>query len=399
MKKLSFKLISEEDYKEIENDFENSNYFQTSNWGQLKEMTGWSRVFVGVYDGSEFLAISMLLYKNILFGKKIFYSPRGILCDYNSFDILDFFTKEVNKYIKSMGGFLLKIDPLVSFCERDLNGLLIGDSNNLDLINYLKSVGFKHNGFTTGFSDDVQFRWSFYLDIVEKEKIIQDMDKRCRRSIRRSDKYPYIIKEVDDDSIMDFKVIMEHTCSRHSCYDRSLDYYRQIKHILKDRAKLLIIYLLRDEYLSSFKDDKLYDIVAKEDREFIPVTAGVFIIDKNFVHYVYGGTIKEYMRLCFQYKLQFLMINYAISNNISVYDFGGISGVFDKDSSDYGIYEFKRGFGGYVVEYIGEFDLIVDKKYYYLYKLMYSVYGHAKRIILNLKKKLRLSVSIIYHIY
>ena len=101
----------------------------------------------------------------------------------------------------------------------------------------------------------MQFRWSFYLDIVEKEKIIQDMDKRCRRSIRRSDKYPYIIKEVDDDSIMDFKVIMEHTCSRHSCYDRSLDYYRQIKHILKDRAKLLIIYLLRDEYLSSFKDD------------------------------------------------------------------------------------------------------------------------------------------------
>ena len=45
----------------------------------------------------------------------------------------------------------------------------------------------------------------------------------------------------------------------------------------------------------------------------------------------------------------------------------------------YGIYEFKKGFGGRVVELIGEFDLIISKPKYNLYNFMLKIYNKLKK--------------------
>ena len=50
-------------------------------------------------------------------------------------------------------------------------------------------------------------------------------------------------------------------------------------------------------------------------------------------------------------------------------NFYGISGVFDPKDKNYGMYEFKRGFGGNVVELIGEFTYPVSY-WYYIYMLL-----------------------------
>lgn len=388
MKDLKFLIIDEQEFRNIEEDYVNSNYFQTTSWGNLKGITGWNKIYVGVRDEEKYRACSLILYKNIIMGRKLFYAPRGFLCDYKNLEVLEFFTKEIIKYIKSLGGFLFKIDPLITYTDIDLNGDEVGNNKTQELVDYLKELGYTHKGFTIGFKDDVQFRWSFCLSLSDSiETIIKNMDNRCRRCIKKSDKYPCVILEVNESNIRDFKSIMEHTCNRHECFDRSIDYYKKIKSSFKDNAKLYVIYLDREEYLDNFKGDKLYEKVKMDDRKLIPITAGVFIIDKNSLHYVYGGTIKDYMYFGFQYKLQFLMIKYAKDKGILTYDFGGISGNFDKSSPSYGIYEFKRGFGGYVVEYIGEFDFIVNKVMYFIYKFMYKFYCKFKSSLLNIKKK------------
>jgi lipid II:glycine glycyltransferase (peptidoglycan interpeptide bridge formation enzyme) len=66
------------------------------------------------------------------------------------------------------------------------------------------------------------------------------------------------------------------------------------------------------------------------------------------------------------------MIKYGIENNYERYNFYGISGNFDPHDSQYGIYNFKRGFNGRVVELIGEFDLPTSSLYY-LYDLLRKV--------------------------
>lgn len=124
-----------------------------------------------------------------------------------------------------------------------------------------------------------------------------------------------------------------------------------------------------------------------DKRKIIPISAGVFIFDKDRLNYVYGGTHKEYMPLMAQYKMQMEMIKLAMERGLPIYDFGGISGNFTPGSENYGVYEFKRGFGGNVLEYIGEFDLILDKFGYYIYDIGYKLYRNTKKVIAKILKR------------
>ena len=108
---------------------------------------------------------------------------------------------------------------------------------------------------------------------------------------------------------------------------------------------------------------------------------------KQKAKYVYGGTYKEYMSLISPYKLQMEMIEYTKKLGIPLYDFGGISGNFKSKSKNYGVYEFKSGFGGYVVEYIGEFDLVLNFIGYNVYDKGYDVYRELKHLASRLIKK------------
>ena len=64
--------------------------------------------------------------------------------------------------------------------------------------------------------------------------------------------------------------------------------------------------------------------------------------------------------------------NYFLHNEIIKYykdnfdylDMNGLSGDFNKFSPYYGLNKFKLGFKPRVFEYIGEFDLIVNKRIY-----------------------------------
>ena len=56
-------------------------------------------------------------------------------------------------------------------------------------------------------------------------------------------------------------------------------------------------------------------------------------------------------------------------NNYKFASLGGVSGNFSKESKYYGLDNFKMGFKPDIYEYIGEFDLILNKiNYYFLNK-------------------------------
>ena len=237
------------------------------------------------------------------------------------------------------------------------------------------------------YSNDIQFRWSYCLDIDKSmDELIEEMDQRCRRCLRKAEEYPLIIEDVTDETIKEFKDIMMSTAIRQKHVDRSIEYYSSLDKKLKDKSRLVIAYLDREKFLEEFTEDKLYELVLRDGRKKIPVSAGVFIFDQERGNYVYGGTYKEYMSLMAPYKVQFEMIKYTKELGLKKYDFGGISGDFNPKSSNYGVFEFKRGFGGYVVEYIGEFDLILNKPINMLFSISYFVYGRLKHLLHLLKK-------------
>lgn len=96
----------------------------------------------------------------------------------------------------------------------------------------------------------------------------------------------------------------------------------------------------------------------------IPLSAALFILYEDEVSYFFSGSYQKYMKFYAQYAIQWHMIRYAIKNKYKIYNFLGINGNFDKNNPEYGVYEFKKGFNGRVVEYIGDFELPVSPYYY-----------------------------------
>ena len=58
----------------------------------------------------------------------------------------------------------------------------------------------------------------------------------------------------------------------------------------------------------------------------------------------------------------------------SKHNFYGIPENINEHPDNYGIYEFKKGFNGYVEELIGEYELPLSF-HYYIFKLLHKIRG------------------------
>ena len=94
------------------------------------------------------------------------------------------------------------------------------------------------------------------------------------------------------------------------------------------------------------------------------------------VIYLFSGSDAKYMKeYNAQYAIQWYMIKYAAEHGYKKYNFYGIQGLPDPKAKDYGIYRFKKGFGGQVVELIGSFELPLNF-FYYLHSLLAKLRHH-----------------------
>ena len=109
----------------------------------------------------------------------------------------------------------------------------------------------------------------------------------------------------------------------------------------------------------------------------------LFLIYGNEVLSLHGGTLDDVMQFQSAYTIHFAGVKHAVENGYKRYNFYGITGDFRKENPLYGLYLFKKSFGGHVVELIGEFDYIISPFWYHTYNIAFAAYHKLK----NLKKK------------
>ena len=391
---------------------------------------GWSYTFVGLKDKDKILGGAILLSKTTPIKKKIFYSPRGFLLDYNNENLVKEFTKEIKKYVKEHGGFFIKIDPYLSHLERDINGNVVENGeNNSKVIDLLKSLGYKHYGFNLSMGKELQPRWIYVLDLKGKdeETVFNNFSSDTKRYINRAIKNNLEIEEVTKDNLEDFYNIMAHTSKRRGFINRPMSYYKDMLDKLSPNIKILNCFLDVDKAINNTKEtlEKLtvsekelkhimeetnskkskanykntlnsleqtkkkyaeLQTLKKEKGSKIVMASSMFLTFGNEIVYLFSGSFDEYMKYNAQYLIQWEIIKYAIANKFDRYNFYGIDGNFNKENNDtYGIYEFKKGFDGNVVEFIGEFDLVVSNFYYNLYNIAFKLYRGTKHLLLKMK--------------
>lgn len=177
--KCQFKTgIDEKEFNLFVKNFPSASFMQTTNWAKVK--TAWDHDFVGLYEGKKLVCTAMILKRNLFFGKKLFYIPRGFVIDYLNKDLLKEFVFELKEYAKKDGAISIKIDPFICFSEDNIQNIKknkgIGTrksfvNNTKEIVANLEELGFKHGGYKKEVNAYIQPRYTFAIslkDINEK---------------------------------------------------------------------------------------------------------------------------------------------------------------------------------------------------------------------------------------
>lgn len=422
--------LSKEEFKEFADKHEQITFHQTEEWANLKKENGWEAHYVGLKEDKKIVAGALILSKTLpIIKKKMFYSPRGFLLDYKNKELLKTFTEEIKKYAKKEKAIFIKIDPYVEYQERDNNGEIVKDGyENKEVVDNLKELGYKFFGFNL-MQDTLQPRWMHVIEINgrSEEEVQKDMESKTRQILRKNEKSSIKTHEITREELPLFKSIMEHTGERRDFIDRPLSYYEAMWDNLHESGILKILIAdidfkehyentekEKEEIEKSLKDriykhdnqilkmnEKKYLSTNKQDEESIErltkqldkikeyqskygdkKTLGtiLFLIYGNEVLSLFGGTDDNLMQFQSAYTVHYAGIKYAIDNHYKRYNFYGITGDFNKDNPLYGLYLFKKSFGGHVVELVGEYDLVVSSFWYHTYKIAFKLYHTLKHI-------------------
>ena len=375
-------------------------FMQTSAWGEVNQKRGAIPHYLLIKNNNVVIGSAMLLEKKVL-NYSTFYCPRGFICDYKNLNNVEAIINLLKKYVKEHHGLYLKVDPDIIIRKLDNNGnVIFKDEENFDLIDYFKSLGGKHRGFTTSLYESSAPRFTFRLDL---DKSLEDLYKGFVPSIKRlaNKQNPYEIDIIkgNKDNLKDFYFVMQQTLIRKSMVLEPYSFYETFFNTLYDH-NMADIYLvvaykskLQEILNSQLKEAKTKYIEAleklqnadnktnqnsvketeklktsienkisevnelKEERNVI--SSQLVVKYKDMVWTIHGGNNDTLGFLRANYEIHFKIFKDAVDNNYKVFDFYGVEGKIDKNSGAYGLFVFKSQFGADYDEFIGEFDFVV----------------------------------------
>jgi len=361
---MIFEVITPDEFRAFAEKSPYKSFMQTPEIAKLREKDGWVAYYLGVREDSTksrsnissalnadnapsaetapeqpstLLAASLLAAKPTFLGKSTFLAPGGPLLDLENAPLATFFFKNLRNFIKSHNGFLLHIDPYYELIERDRSGALVeGGFNHQKALKTLKNLNF------TSLKHSSQPKYLFALDLDGRtpDELLASFKRNTRNHIRKAEKQGVKIRTLEKADLKYLKSITEQTASRRDFTDKPLSYYESMYDLFAARNEAQFILA-----------------EAKIDGKMTPLSAAMFMTYGDEIVYLFSGSDEKYMRdYNAQYLIQWHMIQYAAKNGFKRYNFYGINGLPDPSSKDYGIYEFKKGFGGQVIELIGSFE-------------------------------------------
>lgn len=327
--------------KEALNNFIQANspdggFLQSEEWRKFQESYG-RKTFNLAYrqagvSGENFWA-NMIEYRLPMVGK-YFYVPRGPLGETKIGDVISL--------AKEQGAGWIRIEP--------------ADKKTLQSIKY-KTVKAPH---------DMQPKEIFVIDIMKpEEQLMAEMKSKTRYNIKLAEKKGVSVKVISNQTedakyyFDRFVELVEITAKRNNIVSHPEEYYRKMWEVLP--AEMLKLYVA--EYQGKI------------------VAANLILFFGKFSTYLHGASDNEFREVMAPYLLQWQAIKDAKSGGYEKYDFGGISTNYESNTNIritnkwLGITKFKTGFSPSTlpINFPGSYDIILDKKRYYLYRALQSI--------------------------
>ena len=394
--------LTENEFDAFSSTFTPASFLQSVEMAHAQADWGHEVHYYGIKDGDEVIAAGLFTvrpYRKIF---KIMTATGGMLMDYSNVEDLRILRQGLIDHLGKKG--IAQVQILPSFCliEHDIEGDIVeGGFDNHDLVNNLLEAGFHHHGYHNHYATN-DIRWFFHKDlsnIKNSDELMDSFGGQARWAVRKTLKFAIRVRDLGPDELDKFDRVLEHTAERREFENRGIEYYRSVyKHFTKaGKARFLYAELDCDAY-----EERLKEMCAEQEAEFaeaserfadkptkkmenrmkvaqeaidgfndklreleeelrpkgrvIPLAAAVFIKHVDSVTYLFSGAYDDYLHFNAPYAIQWEAMNWALENEIPIYDFYGTAGKY-ADYDDEGVYHFKKGFGGVVIEKPGTFSV------------------------------------------
>jgi len=309
-------------------------------WGELKSRFGWSAVRVAVQDRGQIVAAAQVLLRTTPLGR-LAYIPRGPVAAPDQPELCETLMRAVSRACRARGVMALKVEPdWVDSPERR---------------QLLARLGFASSQQT------VQAPRTIHVDLrPDPEAILGAMKSKTRYNIRLAERKGVVVREGGQADLGAFCRLMAVTGERDGFGVHSPEYYALAWRLFAPRN-------LGRLFLAEYEGQLLAGLMA--------FAAGT----KSW--YLYGASSNEQRNLMPTYLIQWAAMQWAKEKGCHTYDLCGIPDLDEEvleaalesdqplspPSPLWGVYRFKRGFGGQMVRYVGAYDYVYSAWRYRLF--------------------------------
>ena len=305
---------------------------QTWPWGELKARFGWQveRVAAGP-------ALAQVLFRRLPAGVgSIAYVPRGPAGGLDDPAALSSLLAAIRPVARRRRAICLKIEP-----DRE---------DDVGLVAHFQALGFRPS------PQSVQPRRTLIVDLQgEPEEVLGRMKQKTRYNTRLSARKGVTVRPGSQADLPGFYDLMERTAERDGFAIHSQAYYETAHELFVSSGRGCLL-------LAEHQGRLLAGLVAMA---FGGTTC-----------YMYGASSDEQRELMPTYLLQWEAMLWARREGCRFYDLWGVpdaeeeileAGFAGRSDGLWGVYRFKRGFGGRLVRTAGAWDLVYAPLGYQLY--------------------------------
>jgi peptidoglycan pentaglycine glycine transferase (the first glycine) len=312
---------------------------QTSAWGELKTRFGWSADRLAVTRVDRIAAGALVLFRSLpLRLGTLAYLPKGPLLDFNDDDATGELLQGLDRLVKRRRSILLKIEP-----DRP---------DDAALADRLAGLGFRPSPQT------IQPPRTIVLDIARSDdEILAAMHPKTRYNIRLAAKKDVIVREAQAGDLPAFNALMQTTGERDGFAVHSAEYYEAAFRLFVPAGQARL-------FVAAYQEQ---------------IIAGIFVFAQgDRAWYFYGASGEAERQRMPNYALQWAGVQWARSRGCREYDLWGVPDAdeaaleaqyLERRDDLWGVYRFKRGFGGKLTRFAGAFDRVYDPLLYKAYEL------------------------------
>lgn len=315
--------VTRAEWDEFYTRYPNAHFLQSGAWGDLKSLFGWKVVRMVEGDNG-----AQLLFRFLPLGYSIAYLAKGPIGED------DAIYYQIDQACLANRAIFLKIEP-----DR-----FEGDTDFVAPMTDLKM------------SKPIQPRRTVVVSLDgSEEDILGRMKQKTRYNIRLAEKKDVIVKP--SSNVAEFHQMASATAQRDAFGVHNKAYYQSVYDLFQPKGSC--------ELLTAYYQDQ-------------PL-ASIFVLKQGeYAYYLYGASYNVERNRMPTYLIQWEAMKWAKQRGCSWYDLWGIPDV-DEDQLEsqfqsrqshdglWGVYRFKRGFGGEVRRSIGAWDKVYHTGLYNVY--------------------------------